>query len=121
MSTRHDVARHAAAYPTSKMNVTGVREKVIIEKEDNFTQPGDRYRSWDAARQERFRQRFLQMLLHPRTTKEIRRYDAHPHALSYTIPSPLRIRIWLSYWSKCDADLGSKLTEALRMESAALL
>ena len=71
--SRHDAARHAAAYPTSKMNVTGSREKVIIEKEDNFTQPGDRYRSWDPARQERFRQRFLQMLLHPRTTKEIRR------------------------------------------------
>jgi len=100
--SRFDPVRHAEPYPTSRMEITGAREKVVIEKEDNFTQPGERYRSWDPARQERFRNRFVQMLLHPRVTKEVR-------------------RIWLSYWSKCDADLGAKLTEALRMESAALL
>lgn len=71
---RFDPVRHAVPYPTSQMQMTGMREKVIIEKEDNFTQPGDRYRSWDPSRQERFRNRFLQMLLHPRVTKQVRRW-----------------------------------------------
>lgn len=67
--------RHAAPVPVSDMIVHGIRDKVMIKKEDNFTQPGDRYRSWDPARQERFRSRFLHMLLHPRVTRDIRRYD----------------------------------------------
>lgn len=70
---RFDPVRHAEPYPVSEMNIRGTREKVVIEKEDNFTQPGDRYRSWDSSRQERFRTRFIQMLLHPRVTKELRR------------------------------------------------
>lgn len=100
--SRYDSVRHAKPIPVSQTPMEGVREKVIIEKEDNFTQAGDRYRSWDSARQERFRTRFLQMMLHPRVTKEVR-------------------RIWLKYWTNCDQDLGFKLTEALRTESSAML
>ena len=72
----------------------GVRTKEVIEKENNFTQPGERYRSWDAARQARFVNRVVGWLADRRVTAELR-------------------RIWLGYWAAADAGLARKIEQAL--------
>ncbi|KAE9449808.1 hypothetical protein C3L33_18292, partial [Rhododendron williamsianum] len=43
---RFDPARHAERFPMPPPVLTGRHEKRIIEKENNFKQPGERYRSW---------------------------------------------------------------------------
>lgn len=68
----------------------------MIEKENNFKQPGERYRSWDADRQERFLKRFVDALAEPRVTHEIR-------------------SIWISNWTKADESLGQKLATRLKV------
>lgn len=62
-------------------------------------QAGARFRSWDAARQGRFIQRLSDMLMDPRSTKEIR-------------------RIWVGYWSQADAKLGQSIAKALQAGGA---
>ncbi|MFW8532540.1 catalase-related domain-containing protein, partial [Klebsiella pneumoniae] len=69
----------------------------IIEKENNFKQAGERYRSFDPARQDRFVQRWVDALRDARVTHEIQ-------------------GIWISYWSQCDASLGQKLASRLKMK-----
>jgi catalase len=49
--------------------LSGPRERQSITKENNFAQPGARFRSWDNARQERWLGRIADMLLDPRCTK----------------------------------------------------
>ena len=67
--SRFDPVRHAERYPTNSTYVSGQREKRIIEKENNFGQPGDRFRSFDPARKERFIGRIAGMLSDPRCTQ----------------------------------------------------
>lgn len=67
--SRFDPVRHAERYPYNNTFVSGLREKRIIDKENNFKQPGDRFRSWDPARQERFVGRISGMLSHPKCTQ----------------------------------------------------
>jgi hypothetical protein len=55
--------------------------QVMIEKENNFKQPGERYRSWAPDRQERFVKMWVDALSDARVTHEIR-------------------NIWLSYWTQ---------------------
>ncbi|GMH34282.1 hypothetical protein BSKO_02116 [Bryopsis sp. KO-2023] len=97
--SRLDPVRHAEKYPMSGMEVSGVCDKVVIAKENNFSQAGERYRSWDPARKDRFVQRISAMLLHPRAPKETR-------------------RIWIGYWTQCDAELGRKLAAKLQSQAA---
>jgi len=54
LTCRFDPARHAAPTPMNKAVLSGRRERAVIAKENNFSQPGARFRSWDPARQERF-------------------------------------------------------------------
>ena len=77
----------------------GKRERMVIAKENNFQQPGERFRSWDAARQERFIGRFVDMALDPRCTQEIR-------------------RVWVGYWSQADARLGQAIAQRLQSAGA---
>ncbi|XP_059590679.1 catalase isozyme 1 isoform X1 [Vitis vinifera] len=79
--SRYDPVRHAERYPIPPAILTGRREKCIIPKENNFKQPGERYRSFAPDRQERFIQRWVDALSDPRVTYEIR-------------------SIWISYWSQ---------------------
>ena len=58
--------RHAEKYPVSSVVLSGKRERMMLAKENNFKQPGERFRSFDAARQERFVGRWVGMLSHPR-------------------------------------------------------
>ncbi len=67
--SRFDPVRHAQKYPIPSVQLSGRREKAIIVKENNFQQPGARFRSWDAARQDRFIGRLAGMLSDPRVTQ----------------------------------------------------
>ncbi|CAK9869503.1 unnamed protein product [Sphagnum jensenii] len=88
--SRFDPVRHSEKVPIPSHVLTGKREKVMIEKENNFAQPGARYRSWAPDRQERFVKMWIEALQDPRVIPEVR-------------------SIWLSYWSQCDKTLGQKI------------
>jgi len=94
--SRFDPVRHAEQFPVPPAVYTGKREKCIIEKENNFKQPGERYRSWAPDRQERFIRRWVDALSDPRVTHEIR-------------------SIWISYWSQACKSLGQKLASRLNV------
>ena len=97
--SRLDPARHAERFPAPARPLAGRRERAVIAKENNFSQPGARFRSFDAARQERFVGRLSDMLLDPRATKEIR-------------------RVWCGYLSQCDQGLGQRIAAKLSAQSA---
>ena len=44
--SRFDPVRQSERYPISSAPIGGKREKAIIFKENNFQQPGARFRSW---------------------------------------------------------------------------
>jgi len=67
--SRFDPVRHAEKYPIPSAPIGGRREKAIIVKENNFQQPGARFRAWDPARQDRFIGRLAGMLADPRVTQ----------------------------------------------------
>ncbi|KAK2660872.1 hypothetical protein Ddye_007405 [Dipteronia dyeriana] len=94
--SRYDPVRHAQQHPIPPAICSGKREKCIIDKENNFKQPGERYRSFSADRQERFICRWVDALSDPRVTHEIR-------------------SIWISYWSQADKTLGQKLASRLNV------
>ncbi|CAM6088976.1 unnamed protein product [Calypogeia fissa] len=94
--SRFDPVRHAAKYPIASNVVSGSRQKAIITKENNFKQGGERFRSFDQARQERFVGRIVDMLSDPRVTDTVR-------------------ETWLSYWVQCDAGLAQRLATKLNM------
>uniref|UniRef100_A0A0A0L0R0 Catalase n=1 Tax=Cucumis sativus TaxID=3659 RepID=A0A0A0L0R0_CUCSA len=95
--SRIDPTRHAERYPQPSAVYTGKRERCVIEKENNFKQPGERYRSWPSDRQERFVGRWVDALSDPRVTHEIR-------------------NIWISYWSQADKSLGHKLASHFNLK-----
>ncbi|KAI8104311.1 hypothetical protein M9434_002869 [Picochlorum sp. BPE23] len=71
--SRNDPARQAEQFPVPSRNLSGTRERGVIPKENNFAQPGIRFRSWDKARQDRFIDRLTgDLLLDPRTTQELK-------------------------------------------------
>nr|VDD09194.1 unnamed protein product [Brassica oleracea] len=79
--SRYDPVRHAEKYPTPPAVCYGNRERCIIEKENNFKEPEDRYSSFTPERQERFIGRWIDVLSDPPITHEIR-------------------SMWISYWSQ---------------------
>mmetsp|Transcript_15125 Transcript_15125/g.37688 ORF Transcript_15125/g.37688 Transcript_15125/m.37688 type:complete len:493 (-) Transcript_15125:784-2262(-) len=93
--SRFDPSRNAEAYPQPSALISGRREKVVIAKENNFSQAGARFRSWDAGRQERFVGRAAKWLSDDRCTAEIR-------------------RVWVGYWSQCDGQLGARVAQKLQ-------
>jgi hypothetical protein len=72
--SRHAPLRMAAptATPVPARPVAGRRQKERIAKPNDFKQPGERYRSWDADRQERFVKRFADHLGHPKVSQELK-------------------------------------------------
>ena len=98
--SRFDPVRNAVKTPSaSAVELAGRRERAVIAKENNFSQPGARFRSFDPARQERFVGRVVDMLSDARLTSEIR-------------------RIWVGYWSQADAALGSRIAAKLQSKGA---
>ncbi|KAK9059867.1 hypothetical protein SSX86_020571 [Deinandra increscens subsp. villosa] len=94
--SRYDRVQHAQKYPINPARVTGTRDRTVIPKYNDFKQPGERYRSWDPARQERFIVRMVKMLSDPRVTHELR-------------------SIWISYWTQADQSLGQKIASRLNV------
>ena len=94
--SRFDPLREAERFPIPTAIIHGRREKQIIPKENNFKEPGVRYRSWDPARQDRFVGRFVKALSDPRLTYEIR-------------------SIWVSYLTQADKSLGMKVASRLNI------
>lgn len=97
--SRFDPVRHSETLPIPRNLVSGTRSKRVIAKENNFNQPGERFRSWLPDRQERFIRRFADALCDVKVTDEIR-------------------SVWISYWSQCDQDLGQRLVKRLNMKSS---
>ncbi|GFY95718.1 catalase 2 [Actinidia rufa] len=95
-SSRFDPVCHAERFPMPPSVLRGKRDRCIIEKENNFKQPGERYRSWAPDRQERFICRWVEALLDPRVTHEI-------------------LSIWISYWSQANKSLGQKIATRLNV------
>ena len=85
--SRFDPVRHAERFPIPSHTHSGKQKKCVIEKENNFRQPRERYHSWAPERQEHFVKRWVKALSDPRVTHEI-------------------CSIWISYWSQCDKSLG---------------
>ena len=93
-------AKHAERTPTNPAVLTGRREWGVIPKENNFQQPGERFRSFDAARQDRFIERLCGIIGDGRATPEIR-------------------RVWVGYLTQCDAGLGKRVAAKLQSMGAA--
>ncbi len=70
--SRHAPLRHAPPTPITPRPVVGRRQKATIHKQNDFKQPGERYRSWAPDRQERFIRRFAGELAHPKVSPELR-------------------------------------------------
>ncbi|KAG0460569.1 hypothetical protein HPP92_020866 [Vanilla planifolia] len=88
--SRQEPTTHAERFPIPSRPIVGKREKAILHKQNDFKQPGERYRSWAPDRQERFIRRWVESLANPKVSHEIR-------------------SIWVSYLTKCDASLGQKV------------
>ncbi|WOG97709.1 hypothetical protein DCAR_0417050 [Daucus carota subsp. sativus] len=95
--SRYVPVHNAEKYPIPHSAVKGRREKCVIDKENNFTQAGERYRSFSPDRQERFIGVAVDFLSDPRITHEIR-------------------SIWISFWSQVDKSLGQKVASGLNVK-----
>nr|MCL8600381.1 catalase [Proteus mirabilis] len=94
--SRFSSVRAAERHPIPSVVLSGKRERRVIEKENDFKQPGERYRSWAPDRQERFINRWVKALTDQRVTHEIK-------------------SIWISYWSQADKSLGQKLASRVNV------
>jgi catalase len=94
--SKFDSVRPAEKFPIPQNILNGRRDRLVIEKENNFKQPGVMYRSWAPDRQDRFIRRFVEALSDPRLTHEIR-------------------GIWISYLSQADRTLGQKVASQLNV------
>ncbi|XP_042059244.1 catalase-like [Salvia splendens] len=94
--SKYDPCRHAEKHPMPSAVISGRRERVCIEKENNFKEPGVRYRSWAPDRQDRYVKRWVDALSDPRITHEIR-------------------AIWITWWTQVDKSLGQKLASRLNV------
>lgn len=79
--------------------VSGARVYGTSSKGSDFEQAGERWRSFDPARQQRFLTRVVNNLLDPGCTKELR-------------------LIWVAYWTQADASLGAAVSAALSVAGA---
>eukprot|EP00775_Hariotina_reticulata_P002758 gene2758-3052_t len=96
--------------PADKSQVTvsqekegGVRVRTDYPKQqDEFRQPGERYRSFDEARKKRFQTHVLQWMSDPKLTREVR-------------------DTWMEYWAKVDSGLVKNLEQQMeeKMKMAA--
>jgi len=86
---------------TQACPASGARVKEVLAKEDNFTQAGQLYRSFDPARRARFVDRLARWICDPKTPRDVR-------------------AVWLGYWSECDTSLGRTLADLVRRAEAAV-
>jgi catalase len=70
----NDPAVNAPPYPTRSDLLSGQETRATISPEDNFSQAGTRYRTFDPDRQERFNQRLAAALGAPNVTLALQNY-----------------------------------------------
>eukprot|EP00992_Anisonema_acinus_P013049 TRINITY_DN8524_c0_g1_i1.p1 TRINITY_DN8524_c0_g1~~TRINITY_DN8524_c0_g1_i1.p1 ORF type:complete len:504 (+),score=95.68 TRINITY_DN8524_c0_g1_i1:46-1557(+) len=80
----------AKPYPHESEVDNGKKVRQMISRIDDFTQPGDRWRSFDVARQQRFAQRVGSTLTDPRITEKIK-------------------QTWMGYWKQADPNLAAMI------------
>jgi len=97
--SRHAPLRQAdqPSFPVPTRPIAGKREKTRIKKENDFVQPGERYRSWAPDRQDRFCKRFADALGHPKVSHELR-------------------IIWINFLRQCDESCGLKVANRLNVK-----
>nr|AAR97905.1 catalase [Solanum tuberosum] len=97
LPSRFDPCRPAEQYPIPACVLNGRRTNCVIPKENNFKQAGERYRSWESDRQDRYITKWVESLSDPRVTHEIR-------------------SIWISYLSQADKSCGQKVASRLTVK-----
>lgn len=76
----------------------GVATRRALSKQNNFGQAGERWRSFDNARKQRFVQRVSDTLNAPRVSKTLK-------------------ATWIEYWTRCDRDLGTRVSALVKKSS----
>ena len=76
--------------PITGFPVRGTAVRKSISHENNFQQAGERWRSFDENRRQRFVKRVAGTLNEPRVSKQLKAK-------------------WIGYWKQCDRDLGSRI------------
>jgi catalase len=97
-STRTDTKLGTTSVPNDCIEVEGAPQRVTIPNENNFQQPGERWRSFDKDRQQRFVDRVVMTLSEPGVTEKLK-------------------KIWLEYWTKCDSELGKCISKGVQMSN----
>jgi catalase len=82
--------------PIKKTSIEGAPQRVTIPKENNFQQPGERWRSFDPERRLRFINRVVEKLSEDGVTKRLK-------------------QTWVGYWMRCDRELGEAIGGKLQM------
>jgi catalase len=94
--------RHATSTPPlpreTEVKGAAAATRTVIGRENNFAQAGERFRSFDAARQERFVGRVVETLTEPGLSKQLK-------------------TTWLGYWAQCDRELGARVAAKVKMSS----
>jgi len=91
-STVDKEVREANASPRESEIVSGKKVRENAPLFDDYIQAGNRWRSFDSARQQRFADRVALTLSGDRITSEL-------------------LQIWLGYWDRVDEDLGELIRE----------
>jgi len=89
--SRYNEIHEAPPYPHDSQALSGVPVRQNIPLTDNFNQAGDRWRSFDANRQDRFARRVASTLTADRVLPDLR-------------------EVWLGYWTQADP----RLSELIR-------
>ncbi|KDD77132.1 catalase [Helicosporidium sp. ATCC 50920] len=99
--SRMDPAVQAPQYPVSRSRIEGERVRGVIPKENNFQQPGERFRSFDPERQRRFAKTLVDVVLgDPRLGKD-------------SALSEVR-KVWLGYLGQMDMSLARMVAAELK-------
>lgn len=101
--SKKDRPAEKSAVTVSMEQISGPRTRTDYTKEqDEFRQPGERYRSFDEARKQRFQKHVLQWMSDPKLTSEVRGK-------------------WMDWWGRVDPNLGAELAQQLdeKVRSAA--
>lgn len=82
----------------SSRPVAGRMGRQHLCKQNNFGQPGERWREFDDARKERFVGRVADTLNAPKVSKTLK-------------------STWIEYWTRCDRELGTRIAAKVKMSN----
>lgn len=96
--TRDEAVADVAFHTQPKRDVAGNFTRRRLQKPNDFAQPGERWRSFDADRRERFVVRVAETLNAPRVSKQLK-------------------STWIEYWTRCDQQLGTRIASKVKMSN----